>query len=585
LVLSNSNYAITGVTTALQANISKAPLTVTADSGNMTYGSNPQALSYTYTGLVGNEISAGFTGSLSSSISSSSMVGSVAVTQGSLVVSGNYQISTFNPGLITVLARPITITADANQSKIYGNSEPSYTYAIEAAGANRGLVIGDTFSGALARTAGENVGSYAINQGSLANSNYDISFVSNDFAITARPITITADANQSKIYGNSEPSYTYAIEAAGTNRGLVIGDTFTGALARAAGENVGIYAINQGSLANSNYAINFVSDNLTITARPITITAPVINKVYDGGYTYDFTPGDLLALNSQLVRNDTFNAAKAVFSGNNANVGNDKVILIDPASVVINDGNGGRNYVVSSVNSIGNITPANLFVTAANDAKFSVEADPIGYAGALYRGFVNGETITNLPSDGRTLQITRSNATNNLPGNYALIPSGHGAQGEIVGNYRVSYINGTYTILGPQDVLIRASSTVSYGSTPTYTYTAKYLDSNGQTIAYIGINSTDSNPINLSSVGSSAFTLSDGAGASLTTAFMPLATTESASGNINAGQYNLSSAANPIKTGFVNLAVVGSLVIEPLVITTPNLSANSITKVYDGSSL
>jgi hypothetical protein len=314
------------------------------------------------------------------------------------------------------------------------------------------------------------------------------------------------------------------------------------------------------------------------------LTAPTINKVYDGSYTYDLTVADLVTMNRQLVGSDTFNAVKAVFDGNNPNVGTGKVIIIDSSSVVINDGNSGRNYTVSSINSTGNITPASLLVTAANDAKFSVESDAVGYAGALYKGFINGHTVANLPLASRNLQITRSDPFNNAPGTYILTPGGHGAQGTIVGNYQVSYVNGLYTILGPQDLLIRASAVTSYASTPTYQFTAKYLAANGSTISYIGTNGASLNTMDLSSIGSSAFTLNDGAGGQLTTAFMPLATSLSASGQVNVGQYNLTSTANPSKTGFVNLTVVGSLLVEPMAVTTPNLSASSLTKIYDGSA-
>ena len=53
------------------------------------------------------------------------------------------------------------------------------------------------------------------------------------------------------------------------------GAVFTGALARAAGENVGVYAINQGSLsAGANYTITFVSANFTIVIADQTINFP-----------------------------------------------------------------------------------------------------------------------------------------------------------------------------------------------------------------------------------------------------------------------------------------------------------------------
>ena len=96
----------------------------------------------------------------------------------------------------------------------------------------------------MARAAGQHVGSYAISQGTLsAGSNYTIVFTSGvTFAITPRNLTVTPNSGQSKVYGASDPTLTYSH---GT---LYNGDTdwvFTGALARAVGENVGSYAISQ----------------------------------------------------------------------------------------------------------------------------------------------------------------------------------------------------------------------------------------------------------------------------------------------------------------------------------------------------
>ena len=55
-----------------------------------------------------------------------------------------------------------------------------------------------------------------------------------------------------------------------TSGSLVAGDGFSGALTRAAGEAVGSYAIQQGTLAlNSNYTLTFVGTNFTITFAPV----------------------------------------------------------------------------------------------------------------------------------------------------------------------------------------------------------------------------------------------------------------------------------------------------------------------------
>ncbi len=60
--------------------------------------------------------------------------------------------------------RAITVTAEA-QTKVYGATDPTLTYTVGGSG----LANGDTLSGLLVRTAGENViaGGYAITQGGV----------------------------------------------------------------------------------------------------------------------------------------------------------------------------------------------------------------------------------------------------------------------------------------------------------------------------------------------------------------------------------------------------------------------------------
>ncbi|MFZ9808179.1 MAG: MBG domain-containing protein, partial [Ilumatobacteraceae bacterium] len=72
----------------------------------------------------------------------------------------------------------------------------------------------------MSRASGENVGTYSINQGSLANSNYAISFTAADFEITKKTLTVTADA-KSKVYGANDPALTYQ------SSGLVGTDSLT----------------------------------------------------------------------------------------------------------------------------------------------------------------------------------------------------------------------------------------------------------------------------------------------------------------------------------------------------------------------
>jgi hypothetical protein len=154
---------------------------------------------------------------------------------------------------------------DAGQHKTYGAADPTLTYGFTPA-----LISGDSFSGALGRAAGENVGTYAIQQGTLsADANCNLMFVAASLQITARPITVTADG-KTKVFGDVEPALTYQI----TSGSLAFSDALTGALTRLTGENVGTYAIQQGTLAlSSNYTLTFVGANLIITPALLTVTA------------------------------------------------------------------------------------------------------------------------------------------------------------------------------------------------------------------------------------------------------------------------------------------------------------------------
>ena len=137
--------------------------------------------------------------------------------------------------------------------------------------------------GSLTRTAGETVtGSpYAILQGTVTNANnpnYAITYVGANLTITTRPVTVTADA-KTKVYGDADPALTFTTSSLGT------GVPITGALSRVAGETVAgsPYAITQGTVTNANnpnYSITYVGANLTITVRPVTVTADAKTKVF-----------------------------------------------------------------------------------------------------------------------------------------------------------------------------------------------------------------------------------------------------------------------------------------------------------------
>src|SRR4030095_14380721 len=155
----------------------------------------------------------------------------------------------------------------------------------------------------------ENVGTYNILQTGLIirkgntdlSANYSITFIGATFAITQRPITITVTPGQSKIYGAVDPvfAYTFTPTSSSPAQGLAFTDAFSGALTRAAGENVGTYNILQTDLTikngatdvSGNYNITYNGTTFAITQRPITInvTAGQREGYGGGGVLFSFT--------------------------------------------------------------------------------------------------------------------------------------------------------------------------------------------------------------------------------------------------------------------------------------------------------
>jgi hypothetical protein len=106
------------------------------------------------------------------------------------------------------------------------------------------------------------VGQCEIEVSQPGNASYSAApSVSQSFGILPKHITIVA-SSQTKNYGEMDPVLSYSVT------GLVNGDALTGALSRAAGENVGSYDILQGTLANSRYIIDYTAAKLTIQQAP-----------------------------------------------------------------------------------------------------------------------------------------------------------------------------------------------------------------------------------------------------------------------------------------------------------------------------
>ena len=106
----------------------------------------------------------------------------------------------------TISPRTVTVTAAAC-GKTYGDADPELTYAAD------GLLNDDSLTGELKRVAGENVGTYAIEQNTLSvDKNYTISFTGAELTIHAKPITeADVQLNGSLTYTGSEQTQAVTV--------------------------------------------------------------------------------------------------------------------------------------------------------------------------------------------------------------------------------------------------------------------------------------------------------------------------------------------------------------------------------------
>ena len=285
LGLVSSNYTLNYQGNNLT--ITKALLNVIADAKTKVYGDADPALTYQVSGLKNGDTAGAVLNGGSLSRVAGENVGVYGINQGGLgLVSSNYTLN-YQGNNLTITKALLNVIADA-KTKVYGDADPSLTYQVS--GLKNGDSAGSILTGGLNRAAGENVGVYGINQGDLAlnSGNYDLSYQGNNLTITKALLNVIADA-KTKVYGDADPSLTYQVS--GLKNGDTAGSILTGGVNRAAGENVGVYGINQGDLAlnSGNYDLSYQGNNLTITKALLNVIADAKTKVYgdaDPSLTY-----------------------------------------------------------------------------------------------------------------------------------------------------------------------------------------------------------------------------------------------------------------------------------------------------------
>ncbi|MGD0089914.1 MAG: MBG domain-containing protein, partial [Planctomycetota bacterium] len=453
-VYSGDANCVGSTSSALAQTVNQAPLTVSAVSQTRVYGAANPALTWTYSGLANGDMSATFTGSLATTATPGSGVGTYPITQATLAATGNYTIGTFNSANLTVNAAALGITANADsktygQTKTYGAGSSAFT----SSGLQNSETIGSvtiTASGGAAANAA--VGSYnltpsAATGGTFAASNYTITYHDGTLAVNAAGLDVTANADsktygQTKTYGVGSTAFT----SSGLQNGETIGSvTITASGGSAANAAVGSYNLTPsaptgGTFTASNYTIAYHDGTLTVNPAALDVTANADSKTY--GQTKTYGVGSTAFTSGGLQNGETIGSVTITASGGtaaNAAVGSYNLTPSAAAGGTF----AASNYTITYHDATLAVNAAVLNITANADSKTYGQTKTYGAGSTAFTssGLQNGETIGSV-----TITASGGAAANAAVGSYNLTPSAAMGGTFAASNYTISYHDGTLTV-------------------------------------------------------------------------------------------------------------------------------------------
>ena len=484
--LSNTNYKLPDERTQVFT-INKASLTITANDNNITYGDAPTNDGVGYSGFVNGETESVLGGVLAYEYSYTQYgdVGNTYTITPSGLTSDNYDI-TFAPGTLTVNPKEVTVTSGITASdKTYDGTT---TATLDCANAVfTGKIENDdlTLVSATGAFADKNVGTdkevtiTGLSFGGAAAGNYMLAETGNQSSIkasiSAKDITASGTiAASNKVYdGTTTAVFDYSgVTLAGKVEGDNLSVTATGSFDDkyvGAGKTVTItgWALSGTDVGNYNLTGASISTTTTadITAKEITVSGITAeNKVYNSTTTATLVYSGVTF--TGMVEGDVLSVtATGAFA--DANIGTGKTVNISGLTL---GGADSGNYTLAEsgqqTETTANITAKAVTITA-NDASKEYDTTPLTESGFTVSALETGDTheFTVVMTTGST--ITNVGTTPNVIATVDGVAVTTGVE-TAVGNYLVTTVNGTLTIIGSNNIHITLTMAGwTYGNNPT----------------------------------------------------------------------------------------------------------------------
>ena len=459
-------------TAVLEYSISKAPLTVTANNNEITYGNSPDNKGVSYSGFVNNEDAGVLGGTLNYTYSYEQYdnVGDAYTITPAGLTSDNYDI-TYVPGTLKVNQLEAKLAWENTADRTYGDRKGNVTAKVTNLVNND--VIDVTISGGDTLTAGTHTATATGLTGDKAGNyklpvnvtrEYEIGFMAQKLTFaTSGDVTKTYGddtfanaatndrADGSKVTYSSSDPFVAEVDAAGK---VTIKGAGTAIITASAKEVEGKY-----SAGNAEYTL--IVNRKELTAEDLEFTTDaLITKKYDG--TIDCTTATVKMKDSAIVNaDDMVPTVTGTYAYNSANVNDAKTVTFTSKETIT------RNYIlpagltVKHAASISKADQAPITITSTSatyGTDLTLTVDGGSGNGALTYTVENGTGAATI--SGSTLRPVRAGQVT-----VTVKKSGGDNYNDVTSSVTITINKGTYTgTVGKTVNIIKNRSTAQTGT-------------------------------------------------------------------------------------------------------------------------
>ncbi len=449
--------------------ITERPLSITAGSETFVFdGADHRFGGYSITAgsLAGSDVLAGVR--IDSTIRNAGtqpnvLNNTVRIMNGQNDRTENYTI-TLLPGTLRVTPKAMVITA-GSASTLYTGAEQGFETVARAQSlplfTANGLVTGDRVDSlTIAATgAGRDAGQYPTdiaNQSGVrilrnadddATGNYAITYLPGTLTITRQQAVLTA-GNGTVVYDGDTHTVTGFTMAGLSGTDTLRAETVS---VSGSGRNAGTYAtaianpaavriVNGSTDVTDSYEIVTVAGALTITPKPVVVTAGSETYEYNG-QTHTVSTAQAIG----LVRGDALNRATVALSGSRKHAGSVTTEILTPATIRIVNGSmdATSNYTITVDTGLLTITPRQLLITAGAQTQ-QYDGTAHGVTEFTTSGLMPGDVV-----DARTVAMAGSRrevgTTEAEISNPTAVRVRNGST-TVTGNYVIRVAKGSITI-------------------------------------------------------------------------------------------------------------------------------------------